>query len=307
MPNYIKITVAAPAAYEEPLTMLMLEQGAAGVAIDDPALIKAHLEAGDWDASVFDGQDIATGVVTLSCLLAGEVAAAQPLLNAVAAFSRKEGLALRPLTEPLPDQDWQSAWKEAFQPLLIGEKLFIRPYWDMTPVPEGRVAVTIDPGMAFGTGDHASTAMVLEMVEEYLEPGGRIVDFGCGSGILGLAGMALGASSVSAVDIDPVCADSVARHRQLNQVAEADFEFLLGDILVDEKLQRKLRRDKGQLVLANINGGVVFDLALIVGRFIRPGGLFLCSGILAEKGGEIAGRLVSCGLTILKSREQESW
>jgi len=307
MPKYVKITVAAPAAYEEPITMLMLDQGAAGVEVSDPALIKEHLLAGDWDASVFDGQEIVTGDVTLSCLLEGGREAALPLLEALAALSAKEALELQPLVAEAPDTDWQRQWKEAFQPLAIGDKLYVRPSWDESPIPEGRVAVNIEPGMAFGTGDHATTAMMLALLEEYLQPGGRILDVGCGSGILGIAGLKLGASSVIGVDIDEVCVAAVADHLRLNGIREDDFAFILGDILAEEKLQRRLRQNKAQLVLANINAHVIFDLTRVVGRFLAPGGVFLCSGIIADQGGVIANRLVSCGLAILNSREQDGW
>lgn len=307
MAKYTKITVAAPSQYEEPLTMLMMEQGAGGVEVHDPALIAAHLAAHDWDASVYEGQDIELGTVTLSCLLEGEEAVAQPLLAAMAQLAAQERIELTPLLEAVPEQDWQEQWKQAFPPLAIGERLWVRPYWDESPLPQGRVALNIDPGLAFGTGDHATTAMMLEMVEQYLQPGQTVLDFGCGSGILGIAALALGAARVTGVDNDPVCAEVVQRHLQLNHLEAERFKFISGEIIGDEKLQRVLRQDKAQLVLANINSEVVFDLARVVFRFMAPQGVFLCSGVIAEHGGVIASRLVNSGLALLKTQERDGW
>lgn len=307
MSEYAKISLDAPAEREEDITMLMMEHGAGGVEIYDPALIKQHLEAGDWDASVFDGQDIVVGTVTLSCLIEGGEEAAKPLLDAIAAYAQATGLGLSPRLEAVAEQDWQNGWKRSFQPLLIGEKLFVKPYWDESPVPEGRIPLLIDPGMAFGTGDHATTAMMLEMIEEYQQPGQRIMDFGCGSGILAIAGLLLGASEAVAVDMDPVCAEATKRHLELNHIDPERFTFICGDIIGEEKLQRQLRRDKAQLVVANINFAAVYDLARIVFRFMAPNAMFLCSGILADQGGILANRLVNTGLAIIKSREQGEW
>lgn len=303
--DYIQITLTAPRRWEEELTMLLFDQGAEGVEVQDNALITQHLQAGDWDASIFDGQELPTEQVRLRTLLplnAAGRAAAQQLRDQA---QQRPGVSCE--LEILPPVDWQEQWKRGFSGRPLAERLWLRPYWDENPPPAGRVAVTISPGMAFGTGDHATTAMMLELIETYLQPGGRVIDFGCGSGILGVAALHLGADSAVGVDIDPVCEAAVAEHLRLNQIDPARFEFHLGDILASEKLQRSLRRNKGQLVLANINAAVLRDLAGIVGRFMAPGGYFLCSGILIDYAAEVAQAIVNAGLSLVGSRRQGDW
>ena len=165
--DYIEFKLDAPQSREEELTMLLFDNGAQGVEVDDPAAICRHLEQGDWDASVFDGRELAVGQVHLRSLM--------PLDEA----GRRAAEAVRQATNAMDDVDceinvvepvdWQEKWKEGFKARPVGDRLWVRPYWDETPVPEGRVALTVNPGMAFGTGDHPTTSMMLEMIEEFLK------------------------------------------------------------------------------------------------------------------------------------------
>ena len=303
--DYIEFKLDAPAAREEELTMLLFDNGAQGVEVDDPAAIRRHLEQGDWDASVFDGQEIAVGQVHLRSLM--------PLDEA----GRKAAEAVRAATNAMDDvdceinvvepTDWQEKWKEGFKARPVGDKLWLRPYWDETPVPEGRVAITVNPGMAFGTGDHATTSMVLEMIEEYIEPGQTIVDLGCGSGILAIAGLLLGAEQAVGVDIDPVCEAAVREHLRLNGIDESRFTYYTGDIVCDDRLQHRIRRQKGQRVVANITKDVLVDLAGVAGRFMAPQGVICCSGVLRDFGAEVAEALVYANMSVINSRTEGEW
>ncbi len=307
MTEYSQITLEVPAAAEEDFTMVLFDNGAEGVEVQSPALIQAHLEAGDWDASVFDGQTLDTDRVTLRCLFLRPETARQAA-EAAQRLAESRALDYRISLEQVPEVDWQSKWKEGFRPMAVGERLWLSPAWDESPVPADRVCVRINPGRAFGTGDHATTRMALQFLEEQLQPGETLIDLGCGSGLLGIAGLKLGAAKVTAVDIDPVCAEAVAEHCGLNGIGPEQLEFLCGDVLADEKLQRRLRREnKADLVVANITADVIYDLARIVGRFMAPGARFICSGILDEYAAAIGDRLVNCGLAVIGELHEAGW
>ena len=135
----------------------------------------------------------------------------------------------------------------------------------------------------------------------------KVLDIGCGSGILAIAALKLGASEAIAVDIDEVCGPAVAEHLRINDLPAERLRFYAADILADDRLQRSLRREKGQLVLANINAEVLRDLAGVVGRFMAPGGYFIASGILADYAGPVAKSLIYAGLAIIGQRQVGDW
>ncbi|MBR2784347.1 MAG: 50S ribosomal protein L11 methyltransferase [Firmicutes bacterium] len=303
--DYIEFKLAGPPSREEELTMLLFDNGVEGVEVDDPAAIRRHLEQGDWDASVFDGDPPMGDLVRLRSLM--------PLDEA----GRRAAEAVRAATNAMDDVDceinvvepvdWQEKWKEGFRARPVGEKLWVRPAWDDSPVPEGRIPLTVNPGMAFGTGDHPTTSMVLEMIEEYIEPGQTIVDLGCGSGILAIAGLLLGAEQAVGVDLDPVCEEAVREHLRLNGIDESRFTYYTGDIVCDDRLQHKIRRQKGQLVVANITKDVLVDLAGVAGRFMAPQGVICCSGVLRDFGAEVAEALVYANMSVINSRTEGEW
>ncbi|MDO4581102.1 MAG: 50S ribosomal protein L11 methyltransferase [Bacillota bacterium] len=299
----IELKITAPAGSDELLAALLFHYGASGVEIDDPALVKRHLQAGDWDASVFDGQPIDDSRQTLRCLFAddetGRAAAA-----AIAA--ELAGQPQYTLAQSLIDDiDWQSEWKKAFRPLEIGKNWLVKPWWQEY---EGqRTAINVAPGLSFGTGQHQSTAMMLELIEQYLESGHSVMDIGCGSGILAVAALKAGAAHAVAIDIDEHSADTVAEHLRINQLPADSCDVYISDFLADERLQRRLRRDKCQLVMANITAPVLCDLARVVSRFMAPGGTFICSGVLEQYSGTVAQALVNAGLAIIGGRRKDEW
>lgn len=307
MKEYTQISIKIPSQWEEAFTMCLFEAAAEGVEVEDPAIIQAHLDAGDWDASVFDGQQMELGEVGLRSLFP-ERELAEAAAEAARQLAAELGVTAAIQLEQIPEVDWQSKWKESFVSIPVGERLWLSPAWDENRAPEGRVKLRINPGQAFGTGDHATTRMALCFLEEHLREGESIIDLGCGSGLLGIAGLKLGASHVTAVDIDPVCGPSVEEHCRLNGITEEQFTFHCGDVLSDERLQRKLRRDnKADIVVANITAQVIFDLARIVGRFMSPGARLICSGILDEYAPDIADRLVNCGMAVIGEMHEQGW
>ena len=303
--DYIEIRIEAPREQEDILTTLLFEQGAAGVEIDDPAVIMQHLESNDWDASVFDGREFDTARIKLRSLLPGDEAGHKAAAGIVDAVKTMAGVVIS--SAVVPPVDWQNKWKEGFTSKPIGQHLWLRSYWDEAPVPKGRSTVTVSPGMAFGTGDHATTEMVLEWLDKYLQPGESVLDLGCGSGILGIAALKLGASHVVGVDIDEVCVNAVREHWRINNIVGTQFAFYLGDVLHDEKLQHVLRQEQAGLVVANITADVLTELADSVSGLLIPGGRFICSGILDRYDDTVAQALDKAGMIVKDRRKMGEW
>lgn len=174
--------------------------------------------------------------------------------------------------EPVPDEDWERAWMARFVPMRFGHRLWICPSWHQPPEPSA-VNVLLDPGLAFGTGTHATTGMCLEWLDAYLEPGMRCLDFGCGSGILAVAACRLGARTVWAVDIDPQAVQATISNAERNGV-EACVQAGRPEALPDGTVE---------VVLANILAGPLIELAESLAARVAAGGALVLSGILAEQ------------------------
>jgi ribosomal protein L11 methyltransferase len=204
----------------------------------------------------------------------------------------------------IADQNWMTAWKEHYHPIEIGKKLLILPAWieqkDMT-----RVAVKIDPSMAFGTGTHPSTQLCLELIEEHVQSGKAVIDIGCGSGILTIAALKLGASQALAVDIDAESVKETLKACKFNQVGE---QVETGQGSVEEIMRGDFGMKQAPLVLANILAPVLiklFDDGMA--ETVTPGGAILLAGILEEQSAKVRSAAESKGLTFVEERHSGDW
>ncbi len=178
-----------------------------------------------------------------------------------------------PTTHLLADEDWESSWKENYHPLQISERLWICPSWIAPPDPKA-VNVILDPGMAFGTGDHPTTALCLEWLAELDFTNKNVIDYGCGSGILSIAALKLGARSALGVDIDPQALDVSRRNMELNGVSERFTALLPGALPANAS---------ADIVIANILARPLIELAPPIMACVRPGGRLALSGMLREQ------------------------
>ena len=209
---------------------------------------------------------------------------------------------------PLADNDWAYSWQKYYKPLEIGKRLYVVPQWlREEPVPEGRVPFYLNPGLTFGTGSHASTQLCLEGVEEHTVPGRDVLDLGCGSGILSIAALCLGAKSAIAVDIDPKAVGVAYENAALNGIGEDRYTVRAGNVLSDRSLAAELARKRYHLVLANIVADVIIPLAPQVPGLLEEDGVFLCSGIIDTRAREVEEALKRAGLTVTKKREKNGW
>ena len=209
---------------------------------------------------------------------------------------------------PLAGNDWAYSWQKYYKPLEIGKRLYVVPEWlREEPVPAGRVPFYLNPGLTFGTGSHASTQLCLEGVEEHAVPGRPVLDLGCGSGILSIAALCLGASSAVAVDIDPKAVDVAYENAALNSIGRERYTVRAGNVLSDRALAAELARNRYHLVLANIVADVIIPLAPQVPGLLAEDGIFLCSGIIDTRAREVEDALRRAGLTLTKKREKNGW
>ena len=198
------------------------------------------------------------------------------------------------------EQDWANNWKAYFKPLVVGEKLWICPTWTSAAVPEGRTVLSIDPGMAFGTGGHDTTRLMLESMEPLVTDQTAVLDIGCGSGILSIAAMLLGAKQAVGVDIDPLAVKTAVANGLENGLTAPAYTMVQGDLA-------KTVTGQYDLVVANIVADAIVMLTPAVAPFLKAGGRYLVSGIIATREAEVVEVLQREGWTVEKRREQKGW
>ena len=213
-----------------------------------------------------------------------------------------------PQTVSLREEDWATSWQKYYQPIPVGNRVYIVPDWMRgKPVPDGRTPLYLNPGLTFGTGAHPTTQLCLELLEEVLQSGDKVLDLGCGSGILAIAALALGASRAVGVDIDPKAADVAFENAALNGVGPDRLSVYAGDVLSDKKLAAKLGQGQNRVVLANIVADVIIPLSAKAGEFMTPDGVFLTSGVIDGREDEVKAALEQNGFAVARHLERNGW
>lgn len=197
------------------------------------------------------------------------------------------------------DDDWKDKWKEYFKPAKVTDRLVVKPTWEEYEKVDGELVIEIDPGMAFGTGTHETTSLCLELIEKYMKPGDDVLDVGCGSGILAIAAGLLGANNVLGIEIDPVAVEIGKSNVALNGLSE-NVKVVYGDLTKGVDF-------KADLVAANLMADIVKILSKDVAKHIKPGGIYISSGILAELAGDVGSVIEKCGFEIEEVRVKGEW
>lgn len=300
--RWIEAAFRAPAGKLDELCDALTDLGADGLVIEDEADFKRFLEENRqfWDYVDDELEQRYAGVSRVKVYVAEDDEGRAKLARWT------EALGIEPETRPIADEDWADNWKQYYKPIPVGETLLVLPKWE--PVPEGntRKILKLDPGLAFGTGGHATTRMCLELLEGVVNGGESALDLGCGSGILGIGALILGCGSCTGCDIDPKSPEAAAENAELNGIAPESYKMYTGDVLSDKRLRGKLGSGY-DIVLANIVADVIIPLAPYARECTAPGGAFITSGIIDGRQDEVTAAIEAAGFKIEKHLAEDGW
>lgn len=204
------------------------------------------------------------------------------------------------------EEDWANNWKQYFKPIKVGEKLVIKPSWEDYDEKDERIILEIDPASSFGTGQHHTTRLCLELLEKSLNTGDKLLDMGCGSGILSIGAMLLGVESAVAVDIEQNAADTAMENALKNHISPESYKTYFGNILTDEKLADEIDC-KYDIITANIVADVLIAMREFFIRYLKKGGTLIVSGIIEERMNEVIEALESVGFSSQEVNIKEGW
>ena len=224
-------------------------------------------------------------------------------LEALAFLSERfsaEGIKHEIKTKNCKNEDWQNNWKKNYKPIEIGKKLAICPSWETEYDPKGRKVLMLEPGLAFGTGTHDTTRLCLSTLEEKIKGGETVLDLGCGSGILALSSLLLGADCAVGVDIDELATKTARENGEANNFTEPQYTILCGDMT--DKV-------KGQfdIVVANIVADIIILFCQNARQFMKPDGIFIVSGIIDSREADVVAAFSQYGFTILERHQSDNW
>ena len=312
--EYLEITISTASGGIEDVAGALTAAGFADLVLEDQTEFTEFLDQNRayWD---YIDEELEKKLQGLSCiklyLETEDTAGLSRLESLLADLKTRPNSArfgsLEMTVAALAPVDWEESWKENYPPQPIGEKLVVLPYWLSDTDTDGRTPVILDPGLTFGTGSHPSTRMVLETMEDAVNPGDRCIDLGSGSGILSIAALRLGAASAIGVDIDPKAEDIARENAAYNQFGDDVFTPLTGNVLSDKKLMERLCADPYDVVLVNIVADVIIGLAPILPNFMHAQSVLILSGILDVRLTEVIAALEKAGLAVIKTRALEDW
>ncbi len=206
------------------------------------------------------------------------------------------------------DKDWINNWKQYFKPFRLDDNIIIKPTWEeLTEQKEDDLVIQIDPGTAFGTGSHETTRLCISQLKKYIKPDTKVLDAGCGSGILGIIAIKLGVKEVLGIDIDPNAVIATKENMAINGVTEQQLNVIQGNILEDQSFQDEIGYDCYDIVVANILADVICPLAGKVTPHLKEGGIFITSGIINTKEEEVKEAILSNHMEILEINHLGEW
>lgn len=301
--KWAEISIQTTHEATEAVANIFHELGASGVVIEDPELINSYRRSGTWDYCDIP-EELDTEIVTVKAylpaddLLDDKLRLFEEQVDDLARHNLDKGNGSIQCRE-VQEEDWATSWKEFFHPVKVGEKIVIKPSWEeYITLPED-IVIELDPGMAFGTGTHHTTAMCVRCLEELIYPGCVTFDVGTGSGVLAIAAAKLGAARVVAVDLDSVAVRVAAENIAANQVNDI-VRVSQGDLLTGIE-------GKADIIIANIIADVIIKLLPDVAVRLNPGGRFCASGIIAERIADVTAAILDNGLIVEKVMEEGGW
>lgn len=295
---------------EDIVSSMLMDIGIQGVEIED----KVPLTAADKEQMFVDilpetGAD--DGVAYLSFYLDEEEDAEKILADVRGGLAELsawtdvgEGVIEESQTE---DLDWMNNWKQYFHQFYVDDILIIPSWEDVKPEDSEKMVIHIDPGTAFGTGMHETTQLCIRQIRKYVTEQTRILDVGCGSGILGMLALKFGAAYSVGTDLDPCAVEATHENMQVNGIRPDQYEVMIGNIINDPEIQDKVGYEKYDIVAANILADVLVELTPVIVSRLKPGGIYITSGIIDDKEQTVVEAVERAGLEVLEVTYQGEW
>lgn len=301
--KWIEIKIKTTEEACDAISYMLTSIGAGGVAIEDPNEIRRETQKSNSIDYVDDeflnslGEDVVvkayfpgeTNVPELVSLIKEKLAFIGTFLNVGEGYC---GYA------EMDEEDWSNSWKKYYKSLHLTDRLIVKPSWENYDNKDGEIIIEMNPGMAFGTGTHETTKMCAVLLDKYVKDGCRVIDVGCGTGILSIIASKLGAAEVTAVDIDEVAVKVAKENLELNKVDNVRvFKGVLDDI----------EKEKRDIVVANIIANVIMDISSRVPYYLKKDGLFIASGIIKERKQEVLDECLRKGFECVEIIEMGEW
>ena len=310
--QWLELKIDTTPAGITPVSDLVESLGVTGLVIEDEGDFHDFLENNRqyWDYVDEDLLEAKRGVCRITFYVSADDEGMDTVAKVRMALSelkksRSDCGSLVMTMAQMDDADWENNWKQFYKPMEIGERLIVVPEWESAKT-HGRIPLILNPGLTFGTGSHATTRLCLTALEKHVTPGQRVLDLGCGSGILSIAALLLGADHAFACDIDEKCVDVAYENAALNGIGRDKYTVRWGDVLSDKQLRKEMD-DQYDIIVANIVSAVIIGLAPQVRPFLKEGGYFLTSGIIDTRAAEVAEKLRAAGWEIVEERQSEGW
>lgn len=314
--NWIKVSVFTTSQGIEPVSGRLYQLGISGIEIEDEQDFKDFLENNRqyWDYVDEELVHKMEGETKVIAYVSDDTAGRELLFSIKSTLAELKSLdendefgRLETEIDNMTEQDWANNWRQYFHPMEIGEKVMIKPEWEELSEPTDRIVFNIEPGMSFGTGSHYTTQLCIEALERYIKPGVKMLDLGCGSGILSIISLLLGADMAAAVDIDPNAVDTAYQNADRNNIDKSRYKVLSGNVVTDSDIQAEIAENKYEVVAANIVADVIIGLAPKAKEYMADGGVFITSGIIADRLQDVKNAFIENGFKIEEINQRKDW
>ncbi len=312
--DFLQIDVYTESKAVDVLVMQLSELGITGFVIHDSADFDEFLNDKDanWDYVDDELMGLKTVPTHITLYLQDNAQGLETLAELKGALSELRSKdpdfygSLDIHIDSVREEDWANNWKQYYKPFNVGKKLIVKPSWEDVQPQDGRKILEIDPASSFGTGQHHTTKMVMELLEGVITGGEKLLDLGCGSGILSIAGLLLGADSVVMADVFENAVNTAAENVRKNGFGDEKFRAYRGNIIDDAALREKIGTGF-DVITANIVADVIIAMSPLFGGFLKADGTLIVSGIIDERLDEVLAALSEAGFTVKERKNAEGW